>query len=662
MIRTWVVLCWLAASALAFADTIRLKYAEFDPALAIPTVPQELAANPVGYRSPDNYLLLVRGKNLRQEQSQLEWQGVRVLGYIPDNTFVVRASAAQVDRLGRMGLARWYGVFHPAYKLSREIGVRAFQDPARQLEESLGLHTVCITLFDGIAPEGALRAIEGLGMRVQSVDRLGTLAALIEAKGTLHQIRRLAHDRDVAFIEPAAEATFRNDVTRWVIQSNVNGSVPIWDRNIKGQNQIVGLIDGRMYMSHNCFRDPVNNTPGPNHRKVVLYSSSNGQGSDSHGTHTAGTVAGDQEPITGSTYRNGMAYKARIAFTNLGDISSSNLYSKLQAAYNSGARDHSNSWGDDGTTSYTNWCRAIDLFSYDFEDNVVAFAVTNTSTLKTPENAKSCLAVGATNQANNQHTHGTGGAGPTNDGRRKPEIYAPGVNIWSAQSGSTSGWTSMTGTSMACPAITGMCALVRQYYREGWWKFGNANQNYGFMPSGALVRATIMNAGVDMTGVSGYPSNLEGWGRLLLDNALYFQGEARRLLIVDKRRQSGLTQGQVNTFYVRVTSSAQPLRVTMTFTDYPAQAFANPAYINDMDLVVTAPNGNVYLGNQVTNGQSSTGGSPDIRNSTEMVMLNSPAPGKYRIEVKCTKLAQGTAQGYALVTTGAVFGLDQIGP
>jgi hypothetical protein len=662
MIRAWIILCLLIASAVAFADTIRLKYAEFDPAVAVPTVPTDLAMPQTDARSTENYLALMCGRNLHNEQAALEAQGVRVLGYLPDNTFVVRATALQLERLARTGMVRWYGPYQPAYKVSREIGVRSFQDPERQLEEALGWHTVCVTLFDGMAPDDALRTMQGLGMRVRSVDRLGALAVLIEAQGSLVQIRRLAHDRDVAFIEPASEATLRNDLTRWVVQSNINGSVPIWDKGLLGQNQIVGLIDGRMYMGHNCFRDPVNNTPGPNHRKVVMYSSSSGQGSDSHGTHTAGTLAGDQEPITGSTYRNGMAYKARIAFTNLGDISSSNLYSKFEVAYNAGARDHSNSWGDDGTTSYTNWCRAIDLFSYTYEDNVVAFAVTNTSTLKTPENAKSCLAVGASNQSPNQHTHGSGGAGPTNDGRRKPEVYAPGIGIWSAQAGSTSGWASLSGTSMACPAITGMCALVRQYYREGWWKFGLANSNFGFMPSGALVRATIMNAGVDMTGVSGYPSNTEGWGRLLLNNALFFKGDARRLSIVDKRNANGLTQGQVDTFYVRVNSSSEPLRVTMTFTDYPAQALANPAYINDMDLEVTAPNGNVYLGNQITNGQSSTGGSADIRNSTEMVMLNSPTPGKYRIRVKCTKLAQGNAQGYALVITGSVFGLDQIGP
>jgi hypothetical protein len=83
------------------------------------------------------------------------------------------------------------------------------------------------------------------------------------------------------------------------------------------------------------FRDPVNNTPGPNHRKVVFYS---GSGSDSHGTHTAGTLCGDSQPITGSTFRNGHAYKARFAFSPI--PSSVGLYDALTTHYNVGARTH----------------------------------------------------------------------------------------------------------------------------------------------------------------------------------------------------------------------------------------------------------------------------------------------------------------------------------
>jgi subtilisin family serine protease len=124
---------------------------------------------------------------------------------------------------------------------------------------------------------------------------------------------------------------------------------------------------------------------------------------------------------------------------------------------------------------------------------MVAFAVTNTSTLKTPENAKSVMAVGATNQAPNQETVGSGGRGPTSDGRRKPEVFAPGISIVSARNGTTNQWRTLSGTSMACPAVTGGAALVRQYLQAGYLANGVSTQLL-FQPTGALVRAMLMNA------------------------------------------------------------------------------------------------------------------------------------------------------------------------
>jgi hypothetical protein len=51
-------------------------------------------------------------------------------------------------------------------------------------------------------------------------------------------------------------------------------------------------------------------------------------------------------------------------------------------------------------------------------------------------------------------------AGPTRDGRSKPEVSAPGHDVEAARSRSTSGTTRMSGTSMAAPAVTGLVALV----------------------------------------------------------------------------------------------------------------------------------------------------------------------------------------------------------
>jgi subtilisin family serine protease len=51
-------------------------------------------------------------------------------------------------------------------------------------------------------------------------------------------------------------------------------------------------------------------------------------------------------------------------------------------------------------------------------------------------------------------------AGPTRDGRKKPEVAAPGHNVLAAHSRTKTGTTRKSGTSMASPAVTGTVALL----------------------------------------------------------------------------------------------------------------------------------------------------------------------------------------------------------
>jgi hypothetical protein len=290
---------------------------------------------------------------------------------------------------------------------------------------------------------------------------------------------------------------------------------------------------------------------------------------------------------------------------------------------------------------------------------MVAFAVSNGSVVTTPENAKSCLGVGATQSASNQNNHGSGGTGPTQDGRRKPEVYSPGIGIVSASSGTTDSFRSLSGTSMACPSATGMGVLIRQWFMEGRY-IETLTSVSGITPSGALLRSMLMNTSVNMTGVAGYPSNLEGFGRILADNALWALGETRRTRFRDVRNANGLTTGETRTMSFLVASSDTPLRISMSFTDYPGTVNASNPVVNDMDLEVRTPSGNTFLGNvfDTTAGQSVLGGSPDAKNSTEMVIFNTPEVGSYTVTVRARGVNQGDRQGYALVVNGNLFPLS----
>jgi hypothetical protein len=168
-----------------------------------------------------------------------------------------------------------------------------------------------------------------------------------------------------------------------------------------------------------------------------------------------------------------------------------------------------------------------------------------------------------------------------------------------------------------------------------------------------------MNGGVDMTGLAGYPGAREGWGRLLLENCLWFEGDTRRLVSFDLRNASGLTTGQTKDYQFQVASSSEPLKITMTFTDWPAAVSASAANmrVNDMDLEVLTPGGTLYRGNAIDTNQglSTPGGSPDTINTTEMVILNTPEVGVWTIRLRATAVNMGGKQGAAVVATGDVI-------
>ncbi len=98
-------------------------------------------------------------------------------------------------------------------------------------------------------------------------------------------------------------------------------------------------------------------------------------------------------------------------------------------------------------------------------------------------------------RSNNPHgLAASSGRGPTDDGRIKPEVVAPGTNIKSCRSrdagSSTDPYTFKTGTSMACPITAGAAILVRQFLIEV----------HSHQPSAALIKAMLINGATPLRG------------------------------------------------------------------------------------------------------------------------------------------------------------------
>ncbi|MFO0836820.1 MAG: S8 family serine peptidase [Phycisphaerales bacterium] len=632
-----------SASADGVAGTLHLKTGDVNTAKTL-----SLLTPKAKFDAEKRYVLQLDGPMTAAKRAALDNAGVVTSDYLPDYAYVADLSHADSAKLSNLGFVTWVGAFDKAWKLEPAWGTHQLTEPDRAAALENGQRLASIVCFADADPQPVVIALTNLGGQLTDMQLVGD-SVFIEAWLPTARAGELAAQDHVQWIEEAPQIQLRNDTNRWILQSNVSNSTPVWDKGIHGEGQIGGLIDGAMKEAHCMFDDAV--APGPTHRKIIAYHGTSG--SDSHGTHTAGTFVGDQTPFGTYTTNDGLAFAAKLSFTNSSTVGSSNLYSAFITAHNEGARVHSNSWGDDSTTAYTTHCRQIDQYTWEKEDGLVAFAVTNLSALKTPENSINVLGVGASQDTPSQANHCSGGTGPTADGRRKPEAYAPGCSTNSANSGTTCGVVGMTGTSMACPAVSGAGLLVRQYFTDGFYPTGAAVPANSITPSGALIKAVLLNSTVDMTGISGYPSNSEGWGRVLLDNALYFAGDASKLYAVDVRNAQGLSTGGQSTYTFSVNSNTKPLKVAMVFTGPPAAVNASNPVINNLDLEVTDPSNATYKGNVFTSGQSSTGGSADAKNNVEMVLRTTPATGTYTVTIKGTGVNQST-QGYALVVTGDV--------
>jgi hypothetical protein len=650
----WGAVALCAASSAAAPVDLLLRVGSFDPLRGAPPLAARLRLP----AEPDAGHFIVQFERPADARTleQLRAAGIEPLYFLPETGYVVRVPEGRKGELRARPGVRWIGAIEPGWKISPDLGLRNFVDPGRRAGSTL---LVTIDLFPDEDPKRLAGRLERSGLEV-----LGTASfsdtRRIHARATLGEVEAIARLDAVAWVEEVGEAAPRNDDARWVVQSGQPGATPLWDRGLLGEDQIIGHIDGPIAATSCWFVDPLRAMPGPDHRKLVGYRTYGGS-NGAHGTHTAGSLAGDARPTSGSLDHAGLAPDARISHTDLAGLTGlggtpSNLYSLLMAAHLDGARVHSNSWGDDGTTSYTAWCRDADLYSYENEDALVVFAVSNSLTVRSPENAKNVLAVAASWNGLQADSLCSGGAGPTADGRRKPEITAPGCGVTSAANTTACDTALSSGTSMACPFVAAAGALVRQYFVEGRYPSGEPTPADARVPSGALIKATLLSSATDMVGAAGYPGPREGWGRLRLDDALYFAGDTRNLaVLLDARNPVGLTTGVSDLFELDVTASSEPLELTLVYTEPPAALMAAQATVNDLDLEIVAPSGRRYLGNVFDSsaGWSAPGGVPDPINNVETVLSPEPEAGRWRVRVGGTSVNSGT-QGYALVATGAL--------
>ncbi|MCG3124272.1 MAG: hypothetical protein GIKADHBN_02729 [Phycisphaerales bacterium] len=620
--------------------------------------------NEPAFSAHARHLVVLDGPLDQRRRSLLAKAGVVVGEYLPTHACIADVSRASPAALRQLAIVRWVGAFDDAWKLARGIGSRRYEDPQRQALRDQGLVALNLVLFHNTDADRAETAIAAVpGVTLLGIEHAGT-DVLISALAPVGQLAALAAVPEVGWIEEKPSFIPRAYASRWILQRNEKDDFPLYDAGLRGEGQILGIIDGWVSVLHCAFSDPniPITEPGvyPDHRKIYAYNAET-LAYNLHGTLVAGIALGDAGDDTAET--RGVAYLSRMVFNTWPGFTEDSIYSRFMLHYSQGAAVHSNSWGSPDSTEYDFAARAVDNFSWLNPDNLVIYAVSNGEIILNPENAKNCVAVTSTGSEGGQDSmcNLTGdpsdkpGRGPTTDGRRKPEIAAPGCSVWST-SGQTCSVRWQDGTSMAAPAVAGIATLMRQYFQEGFYPHGRPHSDLGFTPSGSLLKAMILNAGVDLAGEPGYPNDYEGWGRLQADDSLYFEGDARRTIVRDIRPGNPWSLATGQSFFVNleVDSADEPFRVTLVFHDAPAALQASYAPVNDLDLVVTSPSGEKYAGNLFANGFSIAGTDNDPLNNAEQVLVPEPETGLWTIEVRAREVNVGPTQSFAVVATGAV--------
>jgi serine protease AprX len=429
-----------------------------------------------------------------------------------------------------------------------------------------------------------------------------------------------------------------------------------------------------------------------------------------HGTHTSGSILGSGAssagiPGLGSPVR-GLAYAARLVFQAVEQECKWKSATDLQRygryllvgiptdlkrlfsdAYTRGARIHSNSWGGGDPGSYDEQCRALDQFVWDHKDFCVVVASGNDGTdsdgdgrinpmsVSSPGTAKNCITVGACENRRpefNDETYGEwwrkdfpvapfatdsmandpnqvvafSSRGPTKDKRFKPEVVAPGTFVLSTRSrmiaSNNTAWAPfppsklyffMGGTSMATPLVSGAVAVLREYLRT---------QKKIASPSAALLKAALIAGATRLKGYGGSGAvvdNDQGYGRLSLD-AVIAPPSPTSSRFTEVR--PGLKTGQSYSTQLQVKSTGKPFRVALAYTDAPG-----PALVNNLNLIVTAPDGRKLVGNQRRNGPATFDGA----NNAELVQVDKAAAGSWKVEVVGSNVGRGP-QDFALVAIG----------
>jgi hypothetical protein len=622
-----------------------------------------------------HFLLQVQDLPDAAERQRFARQGIDLLNYVTGQTYIASARTSDLNNLPGLSSVRWAGPLDEDDKVSADLKAGNIGQWARVAGGSA-------VLAIQVHPDVSIGEAEALvtrlgGSIVESVPDVPSVAAIFHPG----QAQRIAREDAVQFVDVVdAPLGPHNDGARAAANVNPLATAPY---SLTGASVTVLVYDVGQVDGHNDFG-----------ARIIQ---NDGSAVADHATHVAGTLAGSGPNSNGNDSAGnpnggaanqwaGVAPGVNIrSFGSTGnandfyDGNGGDLNADFTTAINAGVDLATMSLGNNTTNcnllgDYTNTAILV--------DNIVRGSISNQqliyfesagnergtlgcnqfNSISSPATAKNSIVVGSIN-SNNNALSGFSSTGPTDDGRVRPDITAPGC-----QGGGDGGITSPSfidldpdgagpmqpngnldagetrqayvvkcGTSMATPVSAGAGALLVQQWRT---LFGA-----GTRPLPHTMKAILIHTATDR-GNAG-PDYSFGYGSLDAQAAI-------DLVRADGGDNDRIHVDQVDTnqtdVYTFASDGAANPRVTLVWSDPAATRLAATTLINDLDLRLVDPDGTAFqpfvLNAGSPNNAATTGN--DNVNNVELVVGTAKA-GTWEVRVAGTAVATGPQQ-YTLIT------------
>ncbi|MBN2028583.1 MAG: S8 family serine peptidase [Actinobacteria bacterium] len=587
-------------------------------------------------------------------------------GYLPYNTLLAGMDGDTLSRMGELDFVSWHGLYQPYFKIS----------PALQLRLSQGGEVdVLVEVFSSRLLEDTLRALQALPVQIVA-SQADSWCAVIALHMPVETMSAVAALPAVEWMELCAGGALPGIGSGAGDLIREGTTLP---QVTPGGEELVALGDTGLGTGG------LQGLPAPLAGNVLSLDSLRGDdGADpnGHGTAVAGCVTSVEYPGVVASPATRPAIIAYATGYGLGcPPQPLSLHSLLDSAYARGARvflSGSVPEGRESLGAYGIYTSQRDAFVWRYPGMMVVEPAGNEGTdsdddgvvdggsLLGGTTAKNVLSVGGCespapaseaepamsysqleecfpgrfpseplredSSADSQAGMAAfSSRGPTRDGRIKPDLVAPATDIITVASGGAEGEAGIVasaapgyvrayGTSMAAAQAAADLAGMRLPL--------SAVQE--LEPSAALLKAFLVNGAVDLTPgqygneemeIPQAPNAVEGWGRLDLDA---FMRTGSWVKVLDDTE--GMRLGESRVFRIEVTSGSE-LRVTLAWSDYPSLPEARLHLVNDLDLRLVDPEGNVYYPNDRN--------SRDPLNNVERIILDiEEKPGDYTIELE----------------------------